>query len=242
MDLIRDAVNTYKRECAELSRSLMEKSAAAAAAAWEVSLAASSIDTKASLELPPVPTLTAQELKNLRFLDPLSLLSSKESGYRASGFAARGELVQLSIEGVDPYVPASLTSPTRPQRPRRLPVRSRSFVEPAPAALLRGSDQVIYLDPAEPESGGPGNLQSVASTDCVAVQAVESKLTHVALPAVATEPKSRGQSAAPPSRTSSSPARRINIDHKGTNPLHPSEEDSLLKIVMLVESREIVQV
>jgi hypothetical protein len=243
MDLIRDAVDVYKRECAALSRSLMEKSTAAAAA-WEASLAASSLDTKASVELPPVPSLTAYELKNLRYLDPLSLHSSTESGYRASGFAAKGELVQLSIEGVDPYVPTSLTSPTRPMRPRRFPARSRSFVEPVPAALLRGSDQIIYLD--DVEAKGRAASQAEETTEPTEGnpmnQTSQSKEKHVELPAVVVEPKSRAQSAAPPSRTASSLSRRMNIDYKGENNSQtPAEEDSL-KIVMLVESREAIQV
>jgi hypothetical protein len=243
MDLIRDAVDTYKKECAMRSQSLMEKSAAAAAA-WEASLAASSLDTKASVELPPVPTLTAHELKNIRYLDPLSLNqgnTSRESGYRASGFAAKGEPVQISIEGFDPYVPATIASPTRPQRPRRFPVRSRSFVEANQSTLLRGSDQIVYLDiPAVSSNVQEAVVSPLSAEDSAASPG--SKQKHVDLPAVPVEPKSRAQSAAPPSRHASSLSRRMNIDYKGNaSPRTPADEDSL-KIVMLVESRETIQV
>lgn len=162
-------------------------------------------------------TLCAEERRKLRYYDPHSLNRPGDVGYIASGFASHGESVQLSITGMDPFAPtrSMVLSPSPPRQPRRSSQRLRSFSE--------------HLAP---------------STASAKERALDGMTTseYQERPIELTAPTTPIDSARPPEAIR---GLRFSIHQRESSPKGPAgdnRDDQGLKIVLLLESREKLQV
>ena len=121
MDLIRGAVEQYKKECKALQqqRALLVNTTIPTTKDREDVV--ESISSACTRSLIHDELITTQDPKTLRFYDPFSLKSSSngEAGYSATGYSALGDAVEIAIAGLAPFaaVSAPMASPTIPRRP-----------------------------------------------------------------------------------------------------------------------------
>ena len=245
MDLIRGAVEQYKKECEALQqqRALLVNTTIPTTKDREDVV--ESISSAYTRSLIHDELITTQDPKTLRFYDPFSLKSSSngEVGYSATGYSALGDAVEIAIAGLAPFaaVSAPMASPTIPRRPPQPSPTRASHILRRPTGSNNVPTTVIadvtttYQDRPIPSSSSTSTITNSPAT--------HRKLVEV--PSVTREHTSD------PQQQQQMECKSINIDRRTGSPGSLLEAsvaaagegaDAAGKIVLLLESCPQLQV
>lgn len=261
MDLIGDVVARIKAEQAKLRQKATELAAL-------LTRSESLSPTPTAPATLDRPNLAKDEWEKMRFYDPYYRYSSvQDLGYQADGYVARGDEVKIAITGVAPYAAgeAAFASPTIPRQPRQFKARARSFaattpVSPAKGRFLRRGSPFTGSSPKHGHSvADPGSPAKSTATETADAQAADEDpgdlvVTPPAVsslsaksPSLKVSTSSRGTAPAPQTTVAlaaATPAptkQLVQMQHYDAAAME-AEMNNELQIVMLIESRRIMQV